>query len=68
VDEDAPEPRYSVAETDRAEQDRERAYLRLNAYSPRYAGDWLNGLLLVFANLPRFPGPRSHAIDAAASD
>jgi plasmid stabilization system protein ParE len=60
-------PRYRVEETERAEAEREAAFLRMVQFSPDYAGPWHDGLLLAIASLPNFPGPLSHPVDESAS-
>lgn len=64
--EDAPR-RYVVRESGRYEMDLDAAFLRWLSQDADFAGRWLKRLGEVFAELPDFPGPLSHAIDEAAS-
>ena len=64
--EDAPR-RYVVRESGQYEMDLDAAFLRRLSQDTDFAGRWLKRLSEVFADLPDFPGPLSHAIDEAAS-
>jgi len=66
-DEEEQKPRYVVAEVERVDVDREAVFLRLLSRDPDYAARWLKSLNRAIARLADFPGPRAHAVDAAAS-
>lgn len=59
--------RYRIVESERVEADRESAFLRLLSYDTGYAARWLEDLNRIITDLPNFPGPRSHAVDAEAT-
>ena len=66
--EDAP-IRYVLVESDRYEDDRDRAVLSENArMGPQYANIWFVTLTQTLLDLTEFPGPLSHARDNDASD
>ena len=60
--------RYEVAFSDRAAEDRERAYLYLAWFlGPDFVDGWDTALGRVIAQLGEFPGPRANPVDEEVS-